>query len=284
MAHFILKNISMAQQSRLESIDFLLEFFGKVSRQWLSEYWKMGSANCTRDLALYKQLAPTNLILRHQNKTYYRTDEFQPVFTHDVQAALAKLNQCLDKNLTEELSNENTDIIKGNDALILPDKTILATVCRAVSLGNTINISYQGLSEKCNLIEIAPHTIFLGFLGWYVRAYDKSLGKFSDFFLCQIDGISELNQGFDRVELISKDEQWNNLVELILEPHPSVNNAKAIELIYKMKKGVLKIRGNAVMAKHYLRRENVDCNLKSSEGKFLLHLKNKREVDFAFKT
>jgi hypothetical protein len=63
-----LAQLSHAQTDRLAFIDFSLQFFGHVARTDLIKRFKTGLTASTRDFSTYKELAPHNLILRHQTK------------------------------------------------------------------------------------------------------------------------------------------------------------------------------------------------------------------------
>ena len=56
-----INSLSFAQKQRLSFIDFSLFFNGTVSRKELTAKFEMGMANATRDLAVYKELAPSNI-------------------------------------------------------------------------------------------------------------------------------------------------------------------------------------------------------------------------------
>ena len=86
-----LENHSHAQRERLAFIDFCLQYHGAVGRSELMAHFGTAVASSTRDFTLYRELAHENLILRHENKRYYRTDNYQPLFHHEPHAALKTL-------------------------------------------------------------------------------------------------------------------------------------------------------------------------------------------------
>ena len=71
MNMFIDKGVSYVQKQRLAYIDFLLMFRGYFSRSDLTMKFEMGMANATRDIALYKELAPKNMELENSTKQYF---------------------------------------------------------------------------------------------------------------------------------------------------------------------------------------------------------------------
>ena len=72
-------------------IHFSLLFRGSIYRNDLIQRFGVGLSAATRDLNLYKELAAQNLQYDTQQKRYFQTDQFQPIFEHDVQRTLVKM-------------------------------------------------------------------------------------------------------------------------------------------------------------------------------------------------
>ena len=66
----LLNDLSAAQRQRLAYIEFRVWFYGAVARKDVLERFELATAAGTRDLALYKELAPENLVYDFQAKTY----------------------------------------------------------------------------------------------------------------------------------------------------------------------------------------------------------------------
>ncbi len=82
MSRSSLKEISQVQRERLLHIDFKLRFFGALNRNDLVNRFGIKAAAATRDISLYKELAPKNLIYDTKAKTYIESDTFEPVFEY----------------------------------------------------------------------------------------------------------------------------------------------------------------------------------------------------------
>lgn len=65
-----------ALQQRLRFIDFLLDAFGYVQARHLMDYFGIASAQATRDLVAYAELAPVNADYVASNRRYERTRNF----------------------------------------------------------------------------------------------------------------------------------------------------------------------------------------------------------------
>lgn len=68
--------ITFAVEQRMRFIDFVLHHYGSVARAEIEDFFGIGPATATRDLALYKRLIPGNIVLNQASKRYIRTDTF----------------------------------------------------------------------------------------------------------------------------------------------------------------------------------------------------------------
>src|SRR2546428_374222 len=74
-----LEDLSLVQRERLAYIDFRLYFFGEIGRPDLIERFGVAPAGATRDLALYREIAPHNITFDGSNKIYRIGQEFSPL-------------------------------------------------------------------------------------------------------------------------------------------------------------------------------------------------------------
>ena len=85
------EDLSLAQRERLAYIDFQLYFFGDIGRPDLIERFGVAPAGATRDLALYREIAPQNIEFDGSNKIYRIGKAFVPIFEHSTQRVLSTL-------------------------------------------------------------------------------------------------------------------------------------------------------------------------------------------------
>ena len=76
------ESLSHAQRERLAYIDFRLYFFGEIGRPDLIDRFGVAPAGATRDLALYREIAPQNITFDGSNKIYRIGQAFSPLFDH----------------------------------------------------------------------------------------------------------------------------------------------------------------------------------------------------------
>lgn len=274
-----LDKLNYAQRERLAFIDFCLQFVGQMSRVDLISHFGIGLASSSRDLTLYKELAPSNLVLEHKTKQYYRTNEFQPLFTHSPEAVLTSL--C--RGFGDGLSNGSQPSNHCFDAtrLIYPDSNVIATLMRAINNKKAVRCDYVSLSSGEGEREIVPHSIANNGQRWHVRAFDCKTNEFRDFVCTRLQNVSEIDQTVSDNQLAANDMSWNHIINVELSVHPSIKHKKAIELDYNMIDGVLCLEVREALLGYLMRQWNVDCTKNASlvGDEYHLWLSNINELE-----
>jgi len=262
MPQKVMDSLTHAQKERLAFIDFSLQYLGQVSRADLIERFKTGLAACTRDLSTYRELAPNNLKLSHQTKSYHRTNTFQPIFEHDPEAILTGL--C--RGFGDGLSNgvQASEYCQGSTKLVLPKSETIAAVMRAINNRQAISCDYISLSSGLSNREIVPHTIVNNGQRWHVRAFDRKSKEFRDFVCTRLQNVTVIEKSIATIQGREFDKQWNNIHRIILVPHPSVIHFKAIELDYSMAAGRIELEVREALLGYLMRQWNVDCSHNAS--------------------
>lgn len=271
-----LDSLPFAQKQRLAFIDFALFFKGHLCRNDLVTQFEVGLSASTRDFNLYKEFAPENLSYDTKAKRYFQSEKFKPLFKHDPRKTLIKLaNQISDGY--DAISN--TDFpVEQPSYLNAPDIEVIARLVQAILNGNVVNMIYTSLSSGSAARDFVPHSIIDNGLRWHVRGFDRKSQSFRDFVLTRISKVSIRSNQLAQYELKSEDQQWQQLLELEITPHPkNIKFSTAIEMDYGMVEGRLVLKVRAAMAGYLLRRWNVDCtkgaNLNTPE--YQLYLSNR---------
>lgn len=267
------------QRERLWQIDFLARFRGQVTRQDLVQRFGIALSNATRDLTLYRQLAPSNLDYDHRSKVYRRTSYFQPLFSYDRDHTLQALT--LGQGVGMEAC-EQPILVETATALNQPELELLATVSRAIYASKPLRIGYVSISSGESSREIIPHSLVNTGLRWHVRAYCRKHCEFRDFVLTRITAVEEVQGKVDTGrESAAQDQQWNQTIVLDLIPHPKASYPRAIELDYGLSAGqILQRTVRAATAGYLLRRWGVDCSAGSvlPPEQYQLALQNLKNV------
>ena len=246
-----------AQRERLAFIDFCLYYFGEVSKTDLLRQFAVGSASCTRDLALYRELAPENLELRHQTKRYHITPSFVPLCNHEPEILLSRLSQGMGEGVNQisPPGEHCVDAIR----LIHPDSNTIATLMRAITQRRAVSVRYHSLSSGETERELVPHVLVNNGHRWHVRAYDRRHGEFRDFVTTRLLQVHELAQA-PNTEQREADSAWQRQVTLTLVPHPALAHPEAIALDYGMTDGQLTLTVREALVGYLLQQWRVDCS------------------------
>lgn len=253
-----LETFNHAAKERLAFIDFSLQYFGHISRAELTERFKTGLAASTRDFASYRELAPDNLTLNHKDKRYYRNDVFQPLFSHDPEVILSQLCQGFGNGISTLV--ESSQVCMDAVRLIHPDAAIIASLMRAITNQMAIKCGYVSVSSGETKRELVPHAIVNNGHRWHVRAFDRHHQQFRDFVCTRFTWVNTLEEVSAPYEQQTEDKQWNELIELVLIPHPELQQTLAVEMDYGMTDGKLLLEVRAALASYVLRQWQVDCS------------------------
>ena len=272
----MLDDLSHGQRERLNYIDFCLQFFGDIARNDLIQRFQMGLASCSRDFATYKELAPDNMVLKHETKRYYRGETFKALFDHNGEQALSYFS----KGGSAEFSLGNANVVSAVD-LINADADIIAALTRAIAAGQAVSIDYASLSSGLSSRDIIPHAFLNSGHRWHVRAFDRKSQQFRDFVCTRITRAETLSKQLGAGEQSEYDNEWNTNVTLVLVPHPTLKYPRAIELDYQMHNQKLELTLRVAEAKYLLRHWNVDVTEEGTMGSNLHHLWLKNSNDIA---
>lgn len=263
--------LSYSQRERLAYIEFRLYFMGEVRRAELGLRFGTASAAATRDLALYKELAPENLTLDGSSKTYRIGTNFLPLFDHSLERVLSSLSQ----GFGDGIGGQIRPMLPCEVPLILnrPNVNILAAVSRAIYQKRPLFIEYSSLSGGLGQREIVPLALVDSGLRWHVRAFDRKRRVFTDFVLTRMSAATVLENGdVAEQELSQQDAQWTRIVNLALVPHPAQEHPEIIAMDFGMVDGVLNVRTRAAVAGYLLRRWFVNCSPSHSIDDKACHL------------
>ena len=250
--------LSHTQRERLAYIEFRLYFTGTVGRPDLINRFGVAPAAATRDLALYRELAPNNIRFDGSAKVYRLGVAFVPLFLHSPQRALTALSQ----GFGEGHDVEPAPLVACETPALLcpPPVDTLAALCRAINTRQPLDIRYTAMSSGPSKRVIVPFALVDTGLRWHVRAFDRNRQSFRDFVLTRIDALDAIEESALPHERPEHDIQWSRILELELVPHPRLNRPEIIARDYSMTDGALRVRVRAAVAGYMLLRWGVDSS------------------------
>src|SRR5947209_4274835 len=133
-------------EKRLEFIEFRLFWEGGINRADIMERFGVSVPQASKDLSLYEEKAPGNLVYDKRQKRYFPAPNFKPVFLKpEADRYLAQLRSVAHPRGTADetwLSN-----MPETDAMPVPhrrvDHRVLRALLAAIRKGRAIEILYQ---------------------------------------------------------------------------------------------------------------------------------------------
>lgn len=251
-------DLGLVLRKRLAFIDFRLYFLGSVSRGDIVGRFGVSPAVSTRDLALYRDIAPSNISFDGSSKSYRIGTSFSPLFEHPLDRVLLALSKGFGDGLGGMRPVVTCEFAEPINKPILQ---ILASVTRAIATGSALSISYVSVSGGESVREILPFALADNGLRWHVRAFDRKSSSFRDFVLSRISNpLSLPGRGAEEGERPEDDAEWNATVDFEVVAHPDSARPEIAALDFPMENGVLRLSARAALAGYVLRRWGIDCS------------------------
>lgn len=270
-----IEHLTQSQRDRLAFVELRVLFIGGIRRQDLVARFGIQAAAASRDLALYRDLAPGNIDYDPKGKSYVLGPDFCPVFDFPPERVLSWLTQGFGDG--EPMRLKAWVACESPSRLTKPELDTLACVTRAIHQECPLKIEYHSITSGKTEREIVPFALIDNGLRWHVRAFDRKTQEFRDFVITRIrnplvmKGVHPLPE-----ERSDQDIQWTRIVELEMVPHPDQPRPEITEMDYRMEGSVLRTKLRAATAGYILRRWSVDCSPDHSlrGHEFRLWLKN----------
>lgn len=256
----LLAGLTKTQLERLSHIDFKLYFLGELRRVDVAVRFGTGPAAATRDIALYRKIAPENLVLDNTDKVYRPTEAFSPLFEHAPKRVLTALSQGYGEGIDDDLQPQVRCEI--SQSLIVPKMATLAPITRAIHRGKAVRLGYTSVDSGRTEREFVPLALVDIGTRWHVRAFDRRHREFRDFVLTRMENPLVLEDSLvQREETAEFDIQWSRIIELELVPHPEHPRPEIVRMDYGIpENGSLMVRVRAANAGYMLRRSAIDCS------------------------
>jgi len=282
----MLNEIKWATRQRLQYIELMAYYTGIVTRSDVARAFGISDAAATKDLKFYNDIAPENLLYKHNVFGFVPTPAFKEVFADLSPAVVLPM---IEANLSV-LGGPNQDrAIFGIpvDGLALPnrlpDKAVLAQVTRAIRNHKKLNVSYHSLSNSTNDKEriIEPHALVNTGFRWHVRAYNEDSFDFRDFVLSRFEDAKCLEQIAE--SSAQYDDDWVEIITLQLAPHPELDDKKRASLLmdYGCEAYIIEIKIRRALIGYLLQQLSVDTTEDHSLNpkKYQLVVLNRDEIE-----
>ena len=282
----MLNEIKWATRQRLQYIELMAYYTGVITRSDVARAFGISDAAATKDLKFYNDIAPENLLYKHNVFGFVPTPAFKEVFADLSPAVVLPM---IEANLTVVGGPNQDSAIFGIpvEGLALPnrlpDKTVLAQVTRAIHNHKRLKVSYHSLtnstSDNGRIIE--PHALVNTGFRWHVRAYNEDTFDFRDFVLSRFEAATCLDQIAE--SSAQYDDDWVEIVTLQLAPHPELDDKKRSSLLmdYGCDTDFIEIKIRRALIGYLLQQLSVDTTDDHSLNpkKYQLVILNRDEIE-----
>ncbi len=228
-------DIKWATRQRLEYIEIMAYYSGLISRSDVAEAFGLSDAAATKDLKLYNDLAPGNLIYKHAVFGFVPAKDFHGLFAD---LTPAKILPMMAMNLAVAGGPYENESIYGLGMVTLPlptrlpSKEILAQVTRAIRGHSKLQVQYHSLTDRDSQQQriLEPHALVNTGQRWHVRAYNEETYDFRDFVLSRLTAAHCLEDLAESSE--QYDDDWVETITVKLSPHPKLEPKKQESLLF----------------------------------------------------
>ena len=250
-------------EKRLEFIEFRLFWEGGINRADIMDQFSVSVPQASKDLSLYEEKAPGNLVYDKSAKRYLAAEKFKPVFLNpDASAYLAQL--CARSLPDDGLEESWLSAVPSFDTMPVPFRRISVGVLRkilaTIRANRAVEIKYQSMSDRRPDPEwrwITPHALANDGLRWHVRAFCHIDRKFKDFILSR---CLEIRGTADPEAVPPEDHFWQEKFDVTLVPNPILNAPQqdVIAQDYEMRDGKVVVPVRMALLYYFLKRLRLD--------------------------
>ncbi len=279
-------DVKWATRQRLQYIEIMAFYAGVVTRSDVARAFGLSDPAATKDLKLYGDLAPGNLVYNHSVFGFVPGAGFAAVFADLAPVAVLPV---IAANLAVANGPYGGTLVYGLPTASLPlparlpGAQTLAQITRAIHGRRKLQVSYRSLSGRdssgTRLLE--PHTLVNTGLRWHVRAYSEDSCDFRDFVLSRIVAAECLEAPAESGE--PYDDDWVEWVSLKLAPHRGLDAMRRESLLldYGASGAVIEVKVRRALLGYVLQRLGVDTTADHSlnPNAYQLMLLNRDEIE-----
>lgn len=282
----LLLDLKWSARQRLCYIEVMAYYTGVVTRSDVARAFGISDPAATKDLKLYGELAPGNLVYTQSVFGFVPSPGFRPVLADLSPSAVLPL---LAANLAAAGGPYGAAPIYGLPAerlplpQRLPPAEVLAQITRAIRGRRKLAARYHSLtgSDATAVRILEPHALVDTGLRWHVRAYAADRYEFRDFVLSRFSGAECLAAAAESDP--DHDEDWVERITLRLAPHAGLDAARreALALDYGARGGEIEITVRRALTGYVLQRLGVDTTAdhRLDPRTYQLMLVNRDEVE-----
>ena len=251
-------------EKRLVFIEFRLYWEGGINRADITEQFGVSVPQASKDLTLYEEEAPGNLVYDKSAKRYLASPDFMPVFLEP--HAGMYLTQLRTSVVSPNSLDENWLAAAPDfDSVPMPNRRVEVNVLRAILAAirnvRAIEIEYQSMNVQRPAPEqrwITPHALGFDGLRWHARAFCHIDHKFKDFILSRCLHVCDEGEPASRSDA---DRFWRETFPVTLKPNPALSKAQqaVIAQDYEMADGKVVVPVRKALLYYFQKRMRLDA-------------------------
>ncbi len=258
-------DVKWATRQRLQYIEIMAWYAGVVTRSDVARAFGLSDPAATKDLKLYGDLAPGNLVYNHSVFGFVPGAGFVAAFADLAPAVVLPI---IAANLAVANGPYGGTRVYGLATASLPlparlpSAHTLAQITRAIHGRRKLRVGYRSLSDRdsqgTRILE--PHTLVDTGQRWHVRAYNEETCDFRDFVLSRIVAAECLETPAESGG--QYDDDWVEWVNLRLAPHSGLDAPKRASLLldYGANGEVVEVNVRRALLGYVLQRLGVDTS------------------------
>ncbi|MDT3705440.1 MAG: WYL domain-containing protein [Thiobacillus sp.] len=279
-------DVKWATRQRLQYIEIMAWYAGVVTRSDVARAFGLSDPAATKDLKLYGDLAPGNLVYNHSVFGFVPGAGFAAVFADLTPAVVLPV---IAANLAVANGPYGDGLIYGLPTASLPlparlpNAHTLAQITRAIHDRRKLRVGYRSLSRRESGTDriLEPHTLVNTGLRWHVRAYSEDTCDFRDFVLSRVMAAECLEMAAESGG--QYDDDWVEQVSLRLVPHSGLDAParESLMLDYGVSGELIEVNVRRALLGYMLQRLGVDTTRDHSLNPhaYQLMLLNRDEIE-----
>jgi len=258
-------------KQRQSYIDVMLSWYGRFSAKQMIEYFGISRVLASKDIAYFREINPETMEYSNRERRY----------------------QMLPNVSDSKRMNDPEAIFQfATKESPLPSVTVVPKLKRNIELKHIHNITWAISNTKQVEITYAsqtqpegsrrviqPFELIYASARWHVRAYCMIRNDFRDFSLSRILD-SKRKDGVDKRGLSTNDPEWNEVVNLIIQPHPKLDHhtKDILKKEYRMIAGIAQLEVKAALVGYTIQENRIAIDESYSPKEYHLILKNRNEL------
>lgn len=234
---------------------------GRVTTGSLIQLFGISRGQASKDFSLYHQLAEGNLLYDLNQKAYFPSEHFVPIFmrgTAEEYLRLIEAGSCLGQSVVLPIIPTGVGVELFYPPARKLDFQVLRVIHQAIREKRQIKVHYQSLSSEPKWLTLEPHTLVFNGFRWHIRAYSHEHNDYRDFVLARF--ISQPELAVNATYFVEHDADWNCVETLVIAPHPELSPEQQVVIAddFGMTDGKLHLTVRRAMRLYVLRMLHLD--------------------------